>query len=136
MIRSESSRNTRVDRAALTVLVILQGLMLGALYTRTPPHPPLDIPLFALGPFLSAAIALGVAALVMDGIETGAGRGVTLLATVAALVSFGPQKWFVESFGAIWPAVVVAQIACTVLVVSTVGPILHGRSATADTEAA
>jgi hypothetical protein len=128
MTYSNHTPAPRPDRAALATLVILQGLMLAALYTGTPPHPPQDIFLFALGPFLSAAVALGVAAIMLDGLETFWGRGLTLAAVGAALVSFGPQKWFAASFGDIWPAVGIAQICCAVLIGKLVGPVLPKRA--------
>ena len=122
-----STDNTRLDRAALAVLVILQTLMLAALYTRTAPHPPLEIPLFALAPFLSSAIALGVGALILDGTGSRAGRIATLIAVIGALVSFGPQKWFDSAIGQIWPAVGLAQLSCVLLIVRALAPMLRRR---------
>lgn len=109
-------QDTRIETAALAVLIILQALMLAALYTRTEPHPPLAIPLFALAPFISASIALAVAALVLGPSETRLGRVATVCAVITALLSFGPQKWLDSSIAQIWPAVVLAQIACVFLI--------------------
>ena len=39
-------------------------------------------------------------------------------AALLAAVSYGPQKWFDPAFGGIWPAVIVAQAAIVVLVVT------------------
>lgn len=101
-----------LGRQGLVILATLQLLMLAALYSRTEPHPPLVIPLFALAPFLSASIALAVAGLLAPG------RWLSLAAGIAALISFGPQKWFDQAFPQIWPAVILAQIAVAMVAVS------------------
>ena len=101
-----------LGRQGLAMLAILQLLMLAALYSRTEPHPPLAIPLFALAPFLSASIALAVAGLLAPG------RWLSLAAGVTALISFGPQKWFDAAFPQIWPAVILAQIAVAMVAIS------------------
>ena len=43
-------------------LIALQAVMLLSLFTKTAPHPPLTVPLFALAPFLGMSISLGVMA--------------------------------------------------------------------------
>ena len=101
--------------AALAALIILQGVMLAALFTQTPPHPTLTIPLFALGPFLGAALAVGVAAIILGASTSNAGRGAAMLAAAMALISFGPQKWIDPSIGQIWPAILFGQIAVIVI---------------------
>ncbi|MCB1422520.1 MAG: hypothetical protein KDJ69_08655 [Nitratireductor sp.] len=101
-----------LGRQGLVILAVLQLLMLAALYTRTEPHPPLVIPLFALAPFLSASIALAVAGLLVPG------RWLSVAASITALISFGPQKWFDASFPQIWPAVILAQIAVAMVTIA------------------
>ena len=112
--RTDSSLE-RTAGAALAVLIVLQTTMLGALFSSTPPHPPLVVAPFALGPFLGAAIALPVAALVLGAARTREGRAASGVAALFALVSFGPQKWFDPAFAQIWPAVVLAQISIVAL---------------------
>jgi hypothetical protein len=109
------NHNENVDRAALIALTVLQFLMLLALYSRTEPHPPLAIKLFALGPFLSASIAVCAAACWTGTDNSRSGNILSLAAALLGLISFGPQKWFDPSFPQIWPAVIAAQIACLVL---------------------
>lgn len=94
---------------ALTSLGLLQAVMLAALFTRTEPHPPLTIPLFALAPFLGASIT-ACAAAVMSDRHSRFGLVLSGVALFLALVSFGPQKWFDPAFPQIWPAVIAAQI--------------------------
>ncbi|OWU85659.1 hypothetical protein ATO6_01645 [Oceanicola sp. 22II-s10i] len=96
--------------AALAALVLLQLVMLGALYAGVPPHPPQATPVFGIAPFLGAAVAACAASLVL-GTGTRAGRGLAGLAALMALASFGPQKYLDAQFPLIWPAVIAAQIS-------------------------
>ena len=97
--------------AAILVLLTLTGVMLLALFSRSAPHPPLEVPPFALAPFLGASLAIGAAAFHL--LRQGARYGGTLAVFFAltALVSFGPQKYLDPEFSRIWPAVITAQIA-------------------------
>lgn len=97
--------------AAILALLVLTGVMLLALFSRTTPHPPLEVPPFALGPFLGASLAIGAAAfhLVRQGARFSA--TLALLFAVTALVSFGPQKYVDPAFSRIWPTVITAQLA-------------------------
>lgn len=102
--------------ASLTGLIILQLVMLTAMFTQTAPHPPLTTPLFAMGPFLGLAIALALCSILMASEQSKAGQVLAIMATVAALFSFGPQKWFDPLFHQIWPAVIGAQFCAAVIV--------------------
>lgn len=112
----------RTARAALAALTILQTVMLAALFADVDPHPPRAIPLFAMAPFLAAALSLAAAALVV-GLRSGAvGRGLTALAAAAALLSYGPQKWVDPAIAEIWPAVLFGQIAAVACAVAAIAP--------------
>lgn len=106
--------------AAVLVLLVLTAVMLLALFSRTPPHPPIEVPLFALGPFLGASLAIGVAALYL--LRQGARHGTSLavLFALTALISFGPQKYVDPAFLRIWPAVISAQVAVIVIVAGAI----------------
>ncbi len=101
--------------AAVAALLVLTGAMLLAMFTRTEPHPPLEVEPFALGPFLAASLALGAAAygLAVRGMRFA--MAVALLFALTALVSYGPQKYVDPAFPKIWPAVIVAQAAIAVI---------------------
>ncbi len=101
--------------AAVATLLVLTGAMLLAMFTRTEPHPPLEVEPFALGPFLAASLALGAAAygLAVRGMRFA--MAVALLFALTALVSYGPQKYVDPAFPKIWPAVIVAQAAIAVI---------------------
>ena len=114
---------TASTRAATLTLLVLTGVMLLALFSRTAPHPPLEVAPFALGPFLGASLAIGGAALHLASGPGGggrAGRVLVLTFVVTALVSFGPQKLVDPAFRLIWPAVLTAQAAIVVVLVEAV----------------
>jgi hypothetical protein len=101
----------RAANACLTTLVILQVVMLTALYAGIPPHPPVATPLFGIAPFIGASVACAISAITLNTLETRSGRGLCILAALLGLISFGPQKYFDAQFGLIWPAVIAGQIA-------------------------
>lgn len=107
-------------RAALAALIILQLVMLGSLYAGVAPHPPATTPLFGIGPFLGAAFAAATMALLLGPTETASGRGFAGLATLMALVSFGPQKYFDPQIAMIWPSVVAGQVAAVIVLLGCV----------------
>jgi len=107
--------NSDPATAATLVLLVLTGVMLLALLSRTEPHLPLDVPPFALGPFLGTSLALGAAAFHLLCRGARIGGVIAVLFALTALVSFGPQKYFVPEFDRIWPAVIVAQAAVIVI---------------------
>ncbi len=104
---------------ALLALVVLQVIMLGAFFFERPPHPPLTTPGFAMGPFLSLSVATATAALFAP--RGGAASGLSLLAMLLAMVSYGPHKWFDPLIGQIWPAIVGAQVAALLVLWAVVG---------------
>jgi hypothetical protein len=113
--------NDRAAVAALSALILLQLVMLSALYAGVAPHPPVATPLFAMAPFLAASFAVAFSAILMGPLSGKAGRSLSGLAVVLALVSFGPQKYFDAQFALIWPAVISGQIAAIVVLVHIFG---------------
>lgn len=109
------TRTQRQADAALATLILLQIIMLSALYAGIPPHPPEATPLFGIAPFLGASVSLALAAILLRPLETGPGRALAVLAAVMALVSFGPQKYLDAQIGLIWPAVVLGQLSALTL---------------------
>ncbi len=113
--------NDRAVVAALSALILLQLVMLSALYAGVAPHPPVATPLFAMAPFLAASFAVAFSAILLGPLSGKAGRSLSGLAVVLALVSFGPQKYFDAQFALIWPAVISGQIAAIVVLVHIFG---------------
>ncbi len=122
-----AAREDRYASAAIVVLLVLTGVMLLALFSRTAPHPPLEVAPFALGPFLGASLAIGAAAFHL--VHRGARHGGALafLFSLTALVAFGPQKYFDPAFPRIWPAVITAQLAVIVIMAWWVAALRRGR---------
>ncbi|MBV6657879.1 MAG: hypothetical protein KI785_08940 [Devosiaceae bacterium] len=119
---------SRLPHAALGALIILQLTMLTSLYAGVMPHPPRAIPLFAMGPFLGLALSLATMALVVGPTGSLLGRGLSVLAALAALLSYGPQKWLDPAIGEIWPAVLLGQLAAFALIVLAARPSLALRA--------
>lgn len=119
----------RPQHAALACLILLQTVMLASLYASVAPHPPAATPLFGIGPFLGASLSAAVAALILGPSQTVAGRMLAGLAALAALVSFGPQKYLDPQFGLIWPAVLSGQVAAGVILLGLLSrlPVITGR---------
>ena len=113
--------NDRAVVAALSALILLQLVMLSALYAGVAPHPPVATPLFAMAPFLAASFAVAFSAILLGPLSGKAGRSLSGLAVMLALVSFGPQKYFDAQFALIWPAVISGQIAAIVVLVHIFG---------------
>lgn len=111
--------SNRGNIAALSVLIVLQMIMLSALYAGIKPHPPVATPLFGIAPFIGASIAAAIAAIIMTPATRG-GRVLSVLAALMAAASFGPQKYFVPEFPLIWPAVIGAQIAIVTIIANVV----------------
>ncbi len=117
---------TQQDRhtyAALVTLILLQVIMLSALYAGIRPHPPVATPLFGIAPFLGASLSIALSALIVQPLTNRTGRALSVLAALMALVSFGPQKYFDAQFGLIWPAVVLGQMAAVVIFAQVLGAI-------------
>lgn len=117
-MQEQTNRNQAGDgytAVAIAALMVLTGAMLLAMFTRTEPHPPLEVESFALGPFLAASLAIGAAAhgLAVRGMRFA--MAIALLFALTALVSYGPQKYVDPAFPKIWPAVIVAQLAIAVI---------------------
>ncbi|MGP6087715.1 hypothetical protein [Antarctobacter jejuensis] len=110
---------TQYDRqaiAALATLILLQLIMLSALYSGIRPHPPVATPLFGIAPFLGASMSIALAAIIVQPLTTATGRVLGVLAALMALVSFGPQKYFDAQFALIWPAVILGQVSALVII--------------------
>lgn len=111
-----SDLQTRAMNAALISLVVLQAIMLGALYAGIAPHPPAATPLFGMAPFIAMAVSVALAAMIIGGARK-AGKALAVLAALAAAISFGPQKYLDPAFPLIWPAVLCGQVAIVAIIV-------------------
>lgn len=120
--------------AALATLIVLQVVMLSALYAGIRPHPPEAIPLFGIAPFIGASVAVALSAIIVRPLDNTAGRSLSVIAALAALVSFGPQKYLDAQFALIWPAVILGQLAALTLVAEVVRALLRRERNVAHTQ--
>ena len=120
--------------AAIIALMTLSAVMLLSLFTRTEPHPPLTVPIFALAPFLGASLAIGAAALQFTGQNLRMSAGLAIVFALTGLVSFGPQKYFDAAFPLIWPAVITAQVAIGGVLYASVKSLIRREDKRADTK--
>jgi len=110
------TQDTRFANACLAALIVLQLVMLGALFAQSAPHPPATISLFAIAPFLATSMSVAFAAILAGPLETRTGCILSIGASVIALLSYGPQKYFDAQFELIWPAVIAGQVAAVTLI--------------------
>lgn len=115
--------------AALSALILLQMVMLSALYAGIAPHPPIATPLFGMAPFLAASFAVAFSAILVGPMGSKTGRILSGLAVLLALVSFGPQKYLDAQFALIWPAVVTGQFAALVVLAQIFGSLRAPQTA-------
>lgn len=108
----------QLQAPALWILIVLQATMAASLFTQTAPHPPTAIPLFAIAPFLGASLSLAAAALAVPPGMANWRSGLAVAAALAALISFGPQKWLDPAIALIWPAVLLGELAAIALILS------------------
>ena len=111
------TQSDRYTLAALVTLILLQVIMLSALYAGIRPHPPEATPLFGMAPFIGASVSIALSAIIVAPLTNAAGRVLSMLTALTALVSFGPQKYFDAQFGLIWPAVLLGQAAVLTIIV-------------------
>ena len=126
--KGQPVHETGLLSAAIVALLVLTGVMLLALLTRTPPHPPLEVAPFALGPFLGASLAIGASAFHLVRERNRVGAWLAVVFALTAMVSFGPQKYFDPAIARIWPAVVIAQFAVVVIVAAGILCLRRGRA--------
>ena len=100
--------------AAIACLIILQSVMLVALFAKSSPHPPNAIPFFAIAPFLGVSLAVAASSIIMNTAGR-TGASLAVLSAILALLSFGPHKYIDTQFPLIWPAVIAGQVAALVI---------------------
>lgn len=130
------NHHERQTLAALVSLIVLQLIMLSALYAGIKPHPPVTTPLFGIAPFLGASVSIALSALIVQPLHSATGRALSIFAALMALVSFGPQKYFDAQIALIWPAVVLGQFAALVIFARVIGTVRNTGIARSTSESA
>jgi hypothetical protein len=106
---------------SLAGIVVLKVIMLGGLYSRTPPFPP-----EFLSPFIGATLALAAFSAVLLVLNSRHFFVPTMMFAGASLLSYGPHKlypgdnpFFFAQTPAVYPAIVVGSVLIGTLVLSS-----------------
>ena len=106
---------------SLAGIVILKTVMLGGLYSRTPPFPP-----EFLSPFIGATLAIAALGAVLLVLNSRHFFLPTVAFAAASLLSYGPHKlypgenpFFFAQTPSVYPAIVVGSILIGTLVLSS-----------------
>ena len=106
---------------SLSGIAVLKAVMLGGLFSRTPPFPP-DF----LSPFIGATLALAALSAVLLVTKSRHFFVPTLAFAGASLLSYGPHKlypgenpFFFAQTPSVYPAIVVGSVLIATLIVSS-----------------
>jgi len=79
------------------------------------PHPPVEMPIFGIGPNLGISASNAPAAMTVSPLAGTIGSVVSVFAVFVVLLSFGLQEYVDALFGLIKPAVILGQLAALVI---------------------
>ncbi len=111
------SWNIQMAVSALAGLILLEGVLLGALWAQVQPHPEAR-----LGPFIAASLSLAIVSIPLVWWRSKIGYTTSIIVGLIGLVSFGPQKFFTEPESAVqvFPAIIVGTVLSVVLIISSI----------------
>ena len=122
MTTTQTSSPRALALGSVAGIAVLKLVMLGGLYTRTPPFPP-DF----LSPFLGATLAVAALSAVLLLTNSRHFFAPTLVFAAASLLSYGPHKLypganpsFFAQTATVYPAIVVGSILIGTLILSSV----------------
>ena len=111
----ERSWSIQIAVSSLAGLIVLKGVLLGSLWAQVQPHPPARV-----GPFIAASLSLAVVSIPLVWWRNKIGYITSVIVGILGLVSFGPHKFFAESAGQIFPAIVIGTVFSVVLIITTI----------------
>lgn len=101
--------------SSLLGLIIINGVMLGALFAQVPPNPPGKV-----GPYIGATLSLAVISLALNFWRNRIGYLSAIIVGLMCLLALGPQKFFLESTSlSLSPVIILGSILAVVLIVSS-----------------
>ncbi|MFC1968847.1 hypothetical protein ACFLVX_05655 [Chloroflexota bacterium] len=111
------SWNIQMAISALAGLIILEGVLLGALWAQVQPHPEAR-----LGPFIATSLSLAIVSIPLVWWRNKIGYTISIIVGLFGLLAFGPQKFFTESATAnqIFPAIIVGTVLSVALIIGSV----------------
>jgi hypothetical protein len=109
------SWSIQIAVSSLAGLILLKCVLLGSLWAQVQPHPPARV-----GPFIASSLSLAVLSIPLVWWRNKIGYIISIIVGLLGLVSFGPHKFFSESAGQIFPAIVVGTVLSVALIISSV----------------
>ena len=106
--------NIQIAVSSLVGLVLLDAVLMGCLWSQVEPHPPARV-----GPFIAASLSLAFVSVPLVWWRNKIGYTTSILVGLLGLISFGPHKFFSESAGQIFPAIIVGTVLSVVLIISS-----------------
>ena len=102
--------------SSLMGLIVINWVMLSALFAQVPPNPP-----GRFGPYIGATLALAVLSLPLRFWRNRIGYISSIIVGLMCLVSLGPQKFFFEEAAvSLSPVVILGSILSVVLIISSI----------------
>ena len=102
--------------SSLIGLIVLNCVMLGALFAQVPPNPPGRV-----GPYIGATISLAIASLPLFFWRNRIGYISSIIVGLMCLMSLGPQKFFIEPTAILLsPVIVLGSVLSFILIISSI----------------
>ena len=102
--------------SSLIGLVVINCVMLGALFAQVPPNPP-----GKFGPYIGATLSLAVLSLPLVFWRNRIGYISSIIVGLMCLMSTGPQKFFIEQEPFLLsPVIILGSILSVVLIISSI----------------
>ena len=106
----------QVAISSLLGLIVLNCVMLGALFAQVAPNPP-----GKFGPYIGATIALAVLSLPLVYWRNKIGYICSTIVGLMCLMSLGPQKFFIEkTANLLSPVIILGSILSVVLIIYSI----------------
>ena len=102
--------------SSLIGLIVLNCVMLGALFAQVPPNPP-----GRFGPYIGATLSLAVLTLPLIFWRNRIGYISSIVVGLMCLMSLGPQKFFIEqAANLLFPAILLGSVFSLTLIISSI----------------
>jgi hypothetical protein len=111
------STNSKIQAAisSLIGLIVINFVMLGALFSQVPPNPP-----GRFGPYIGTTVALAAVSLLLICWKNKIGYISSIIVGIMCMVSLGPQKLFTEYHASqVAPIIISGSIFAIVLIISS-----------------
>lgn len=109
------SSDIQIAVSSLAGLIILKSVLLGSLWAQVQPHPPARV-----GPFIATSLSLAVVSIPLFWWRNKIGYITSIIVGLLGLLSFGPHKFFTESAGQIFPAIIIGTVLSVVLIITSI----------------